>query len=192
MWSKVKVLLDHKMRRRKNLQKRIGVFGGTFDPPHKGHLQIANFSLKKLRLNYLFWAITKRNPLKKKPMLSLKSRIFLSKKIIKNNKKIKIKSYDKYIKSTKTIDLLRFLKNKNKKANIYFIMGSDNLLKFRKWNSWNKFQDMCTIVIFPRIGYFNKTFKSKAYKYLKKEKLIFLKSKITNISSSKIRKNYLV
>ena len=82
------------MKRKKNLKKKIGIFGGTFDPPHKGHLQIANFSLKKLQLEYLIWAITKKNPLKKKPILSLKSRKFLSKKIIKNNKKIKIKNYD--------------------------------------------------------------------------------------------------
>ena len=100
------------MKKNKNLKKKIGIFGGTFDPPHKGHVQIANFSLKKLQLDYLIWAITKKNPLKKKPILSLKSRIFLSKKIIKNNKKIKIKSYDKYLKSTKTIELLQFLKKK--------------------------------------------------------------------------------
>ena len=74
---------------KEKIKKKIGIFGGTFDPPHKGHLQIANFSLKKLQLDYLIWAITKKNPFKKKPMLSLKSRIFLSKKIIKNNKKIK-------------------------------------------------------------------------------------------------------
>ena len=180
------------MKKNINFKKKIGVFGGTFDPPHKGHLQIANFSLQKLGLNYLIWAITKKNPLKKKPMFSLESRIFLSKKIIKNNKKIKIKNYDKYLKSTKTIELLKFLKNRNKRAKFYFIMGSDSLLNFHKWGSWNKFQDICNIVVFPRSGYFNKIFKCKAYKSLGKEKIIFLKSKITDISSSKIRKNYLV
>jgi len=180
------------VEKNKNFKKKIGIFGGTFDPPHKGHFQIANFSLKKLKLDYLIWAITKKNPLKKKPILSLKSRIFLSKKIIKNNKKIKIKNYDKYLKSTTTIELLKFLKNKNKRAKFYFIMGSDNLLKLHKWNSWNKFQDLCNIVIFPRQGYLKKTLTCKAYKLLRKEKVIFLKLKITNISSSKIRKNYLV
>ena len=163
------------MRKEKEFGKKIGIFGGTFDPPHKGHLQIAKNSLRKLKLDNLVWAITKKNPLKKKPMLSLKSRIFLSKKIIGNNKKIKIKNYDKFLKSTKTIELLKFMKKKNKKNKLYFIMGSDNLLKFHKWDSWDKFQSICSIVIFPRTGYFNKTFACKAYRLLKKEELIFLK-----------------
>ena len=179
------------MNKKKN-KKKIGIFGGTFDPPHKGHLQIANLSLKKLKLDYLIWAITKKNPLKKKPMLSLKSRIFLSKKIIKNNKKIKIKSYDKYLKSAKTIKLLKFLKNKNKRAKFYFIMGSDNLIKFHKWDGSNNFRKLCNIVVFPRKGYSKKILTRKIYKFLGKDKVIFLKSKIVNISSSKIRENYLV
>ena len=104
------------MKRKKRFTKKIGIFGGTFDPPHKGHVQIANFSLKKLKLDLLIWAVTEKNPLKKKPMLSIKSRINLSKKILKNNKKIKIKNYDKYLKSNRTIKLLKSIRNKNKNA----------------------------------------------------------------------------
>ena len=63
------------------MSKKIGILGGTFDPPHKGHLAISKFSLKKLKLNFIIWAITKKNPLKKKPIISLKERILLSKKI---------------------------------------------------------------------------------------------------------------
>ena len=86
------------MIKKKNLKKKIGIFGGTFDPPHKGHLQIAIASLKKLKLDCLLWVITKKNPLKKRPLLSLKSRIFLSNKIIKNKHLIfkkKISLYEK-------------------------------------------------------------------------------------------------
>ena len=74
----------------KNIEKKIGIFGGSFDPPHKGHIQIAKLSLKKLKLKYLIWAITKRNPLKGEPMLSLSSRILLSKKIVGKNRRIKV------------------------------------------------------------------------------------------------------
>ena len=101
------------MKKKKFFKKKIGIFGGTFDPPHKGHLQIANYSLKKLRLDYLFWSITNKNPLKKKPMLTLEKRIFLSKKMVGQNKKIEIKSFDNHLKSNKTIELIKFLKKKN-------------------------------------------------------------------------------
>ena len=84
------------------------------------------------------------------------------------------------------------MKDKNSRSKLYFIMGSDNLIKFHKWNDWKKIPDLCNIVVFPRSGYFKKTLTSKAYKILKKTKIIFLKSRIANISSSKIRKNYLI
>ena len=177
---------------RNKAKKKIGIFGGSFDPPHKGHVQIAKLSLKKLRLNYLFWSITKKNPLKEKPMLSLKSRTFLSKKLINKNKKIKIKNFDQYLNTNKTIELLKFIKSKNKNSQLYFIMGSDNLINFHKWDQWKNFQKLCIIAVFPRKGYFKKMVLSKAYSFLRKDKIIFLKSKIVNISSSKIRKNYLL
>ena len=60
---------------------KIGILGGTFDPPHKGHLHISRIALKKLKLNKLIWAITKKNPLKKKTLLKNKDK----NKIIKKN-----------------------------------------------------------------------------------------------------------
>ena len=96
------------------------------------------------------------------------------------------------MKTNKIKKLKKFIKNKNKKSELYFIMGSDNLIDFHKWAKWKSFQKLCTIVIFPRKGYFKKMALCKAYNFLKKDKIIFLKSKIVNISSSKIRKNYLL
>ena len=69
-----------KKKIKKNYTK-IGILGGTFDPPHKGHLFISKVAIKKFKLNKLLWAVTKKNPLKKKPYLSIKERIKLSKKI---------------------------------------------------------------------------------------------------------------
>ena len=71
---------------KKNYAK-IGILGGTFDPPHKGHLYISKIALKKLKLNKLIWIVTKKNPLKKKPYLSTKARMNLSKKMTKKEKK---------------------------------------------------------------------------------------------------------
>ena len=57
------------------------MLGGTFDPPHKGHLHISKIALKKLKLKKLMWIVTKKNPLKQKPYLNAKMRVKLSKKI---------------------------------------------------------------------------------------------------------------
>ena len=59
----------------KKKYNKIGILGGTFDPPHKGHLYISKIALKKLKLDKLIWVVTKKNPLKKRPYLSLKNRI---------------------------------------------------------------------------------------------------------------------
>ena len=59
---------------------KIGILGGTFDPAHKGHLEISKEAMKKFNLNYIIWAVTKKNPLKKKSNSSLNKRIEFAKK----------------------------------------------------------------------------------------------------------------
>ena len=170
--------------------KRIGVLGGTFDPPHVGHLEISKFAIKKLKLSLLIWAVTKKNPLKKSPSITLKKRIFLSKKKVNKIKKIRVKSFDKLIKSSKTINLVKYIK-KNSNSKIFFIMGSDNLLKFHRWHKWKEIAGLCKIIVFPRSGYVKKTLTCKTIKVLGRKKILLMKSKKIDISSSKIRKNYL-
>ena len=168
---------------RKNYNK-IGILGGTFDPPHKGHLYISKIALKKLRLKKILWAITKKNPLKNKPCLKLKKRMKLSKEITKKNKKISIKYFDEKIRSTNTFNLLNYIKNKTK-ADLFFLMGSDNLKKFHKWKNWKQIPKLAKIVVFPRK---NHSRNSIATNNLNKKDLIYINSKKINISSSLIRK----
>ena len=99
---------------KKNYNK-IGILGGTFDPPHIGHLYVSKTALKKLRLDAVIWVITKQNPLKQKPYLSIKTRIRLSKDITKSQKKIFVKYLDNKVKSRNTFDLLNYFKKKKQK-----------------------------------------------------------------------------
>ena len=167
---------------------RIGILGGTFDPPHKGHLYISKFAIKKLNLNKVIWVITKRNPFKKKPSLSISKRIKLSEKITKKQKKIFIHYFEKKISSNNTFDLLNYLKKKNKKSVLFFLIGADNLVKFHKWKKWKKIPDLAKIVVFARSNYRNQAFNSIASKSLKKKDWMYINSKKINISSSLIRK----
>ena len=167
---------------------KIGIFGGTFDPPHKGHLYISKIALKKLKLNKLIWVVTKKNPLKQKPYLSTKARINLSKEMTKKEKKIFVRYFDDKIKSINTFDLLNFIKKKNQNAKLFFLIGADYLAIFHKWNNWKKIPKLAKIIIFPRQNCSIKSFNPIASKKLKKKDFIYIKSKKINISSSLIRK----
>ena len=98
---------------------RIGILGGSFDPAHKGHLAISKEAIKRFKLKQVIWAITQKNPLKKKSKTNISDRIKECKKIIKSNNLIKIRYYEKNIRSNKTIDLIIHLK-RNIKSEIYF------------------------------------------------------------------------
>ena len=172
----------------KKNHKKIGILGGTFDPAHKGHLEISKQAKKKYKLNYIIWAITKKNPFKKKSKTKLITRIKFAKKIIGFNKFIKIRFYENTIRSNKTIDLISHIKRKNDMLDLYFIMGADNLINFHRWHKWKSISQKCNILVFDRQGYKAKSLKSITFKRLNQKSLDFIKFKKVNISSSQLRK----
>ena len=166
--------------------KSVGILGGSFDPPHKGHLTISKIAIKKVKLDRVLWAVTNKNPFKKNPFYSLSQRIKLTKKITRNTKKIQIVHLDKIIKSSRTINMINYL-IKKKIKNIFFIIGSDNLITLHKWKSWKKIVKLSKLIVFSRKGYDTKSKKSKVARYLK-NKIIFIKNKPITISSTNLRK----
>ncbi len=101
---------------------------------------------------------------------------------------IKIKFYESKIKSNKIINLINYFKKINKKLDIYFIMGADNLINFHKWHKWKSISQKCNILVFDRQGYKAKSLKSITFKLLNHKSLKFVKFKKVNISSSQLRK----
>ena len=166
---------------------KIGILGGSFDPAHKGHLAISKEAKKRFDLNSIIWAITKKNPFKTESETSVLKRIKKCKRIIGLNSFIKIKFYENIIKSNKTIDLINHLK-KNNTAEIYFLMGADNLINFHKWHKSKLISQKCKILVFDRHGYKKNSLKSKTFKQLDKNVLKFIEFKKVNISSSQLRK----
>ena len=173
--------------------KKIGIFGGSFDPPHEGHVKICKISLKKLGLKKVYWIVANKNPLKRVPFYSIKQRILKSKKLTKKQKKIEVLSSNKELKSSRTISIINYFIKKRKQKNLYLILGSDSLINFHKWTSWKKIVKMSKLVVFSRKGYVKKSKESKIVKYLKKQNIIYINNKLFNISSTMIRrrlKNY--
>jgi nicotinate-nucleotide adenylyltransferase len=172
------------------LNKSIGLLGGSFDPAHKGHLEISKIAIKKLKLKKLLWVVSKKNPFKNKPLYSLKQRIIKAKRIVKNSENIQVSYLDKSAGSSRSINLVNYLIKKKKLKNIHFIIGSDNLIKFHKWKSWKKIVKLTKLVVFSRMGYDKKAKKSIVANFLK-NKIIFINNKPIVISSTKLRKKAL-
>ena len=168
-------------------KNKIGILGGSFNPAHKGHLTISKEAYKRFKLNKIIWAITKKNPLKKKTNESIRKRIQLCKKIIGGTKFIHVRFYENSIKSNKTIDLINHF-NKNKKNEIYFLMGADNLIYFHKWYKWERIPQKCKLIVFDRYGYKKKSLNSITYRRVNKKNLEFIRFNKVNISSSQLRK----
>jgi len=176
--------LENKLKSKKI---RIGILGGTFDPAHKGHLEISKQAKNRFELKNIIWAITKKNPFKDESSSNLKNRTQFAKKLIGKNDYIKVKFYEDKIVSNRTIDLIKYL-NKDKKFEIYFIMGADNLINFHKWYKWKSIINECSILVFDRQGYKAKSLKSVTFNGTNKKNLTFINFKKVNISSSQLRK----
>ena len=186
------------------IQNNLGILGGTFDPPHKGHLHISKLVIKKLYLTTLYWAITKQNPLKKTtPHNNENKRKTLCRQLTKNEKKIKLFNTSDVKNSNLTINILRKIKEKiNKKTNLFFIIGADNLIQLHQWKDYKKIFSLCTVVVMNRIGYKKPALTSPAAKRFRKTKIsldtllkigpkqkewVYINNKGINVSSSRLR-----
>ncbi len=168
----------------------VGILGGSFDPPHNGHIEISKISLKKLKLKKIYWIVTKKNPFKKKTFFSLKQRILRSKKALIKLKNIEVLYLDDTVKSSRMINIIHYFKRIKKQKDLYLIMGSDNLINFHKWTSWKMIVKLAKLVVFSRKGYVKKSKESVVVKYLNKKNIVFINNKLFNISSSNIKRNY--
>ena len=81
----------------KTEKKLIGIFGGSFDPPHDGHFKIAKFCIKKLNLDILYWVVAVKNPFKKKSLFSIKRRLKKSQILVNKFKKIKVINLERFL-----------------------------------------------------------------------------------------------
>ena len=178
------VKLENKLKANKI---KIGILGGSFDPAHEGHLAISREAHKKFDLKYVIWAITNQNSFKKKTSNDLKKRISFCKKIIRNNRFIKIKYFEDLIDSNRTIDLVNYLYN-TRKYELFFLIGADNLIKFHKWHKWKNILKKSKLIVFDRHGYKKSSLNSKTYKNSSNKTLKFVEFNKVNISSSQLRK----
>ena len=143
--------------------KNIGLLGGSFDPPHKGHLYISIEAKNLLKLDEVWWLVTPQNPLKISKPASYNERIRNCKDVTKGFP-IKISEIEKKIGSKYSYETISYIKNHYKNIKFFWLMGADNLIDFHQWQHWEMIFKYISIVIFKRHGYNNKALNSKTAK----------------------------
>ena len=139
--------------------KSIGLLGGSFDPPHKGHLYISLEAKKILKLDKIWWLVTLQNPLKITKPASYEERIKNCHAITKNQP-IKVTDIEKKINSSYSYESINFIQNYYKNIKFFWLMGADNLINFHHWQKWCKIFNDISIVVFRRHGYNQKALNS--------------------------------
>ena len=165
----------------------IGLYFGTFNPVHKGHLDIANYIVEYTDIEQLWFIISPHNPLKKEAaLLPGKHRYELVNIAIRHladNNKLKASNIEFNLpQPSYTINTLNYLKEKHPEHNFVIIMGSDNLCSFHKWKNYEEILDDYEIYVYPRSNYDGGKMKNS-------EKVKFINAPLIEISSSFIRKS---
>lgn len=142
---------------------RVGLMGGSFNPPHYGHLQISLEAIKRLSLNYIIWLVTPQNPLKSlKVKGTLAERVALCKRLVNSHPKIKVSSIEANFSTNYTADTIKRLKQMHPNVEFVWIMGMDIVANFDKWQRWDSILEMVPIAIFDRDNDIFPALKSKA------------------------------
>ena len=136
------------------MENKTGLFFGSFNPIHIGHLAIANYLIEFSDMNVLWFVITPQNPFKKRnSLLSDQLRLEMVELAIKGDDRFRVCDVEfRMPVPSFTIDTLMYLKEKHPRHNFQLIMGSDNLDQFHKWKNYDIIEKNFKRIIYPRPG----------------------------------------
>jgi nicotinate-nucleotide adenylyltransferase len=131
---------------------KIGLFGGSFNPPHEGHLHVCELALRRARLDQIWWLVTPGNPLKDHDGLApLEQRINACREIA-NHPQIKITAFEASLNVRYTADTLRLVIQRRPRLKFVWVMGADNLASFHLWQDWRSIAARMPIMVIDRPG----------------------------------------
>lgn len=130
----------------------VGLFGGSFNPPHQGHVLVAEIALRRLGLDQLWWMVTPGNPLKSRRELApLSERLALCEDIA-SDPRIKVTAFEQTLGTSYTARTLDFIRSRNPHAHFIWVMGADNLAGFHRWQRWHRIATTFPIAVIDRPG----------------------------------------
>jgi nicotinate-nucleotide adenylyltransferase len=129
---------------------RIGLLGGSFNPPHVAHRAISLFAIKRLKLDRVWWLVTPGNPLKDQGGLhDLNERSEAARKMA-NDPRIDISCLESVIGTRYTVDTISYLRRRASGLRFVWIMGADNLAQFHRWQNWRRIASEVPIAVIDR------------------------------------------
>ena len=131
---------------------RIGLFGGSFNPPHEGHLLLARMALKRLGLDRIWWLVTPGNPLKTLSGLPPLAQRVAAARLLAQDPRIIVTGFEQDIGSRYTYDTLRYLRQRCSGVKFVWLMGADNLVQLHRWQRWRDIARAMPIAVIDRPG----------------------------------------
>ena len=133
--------------------QRIGIMGGSFNPPHEGHAIVAETAVKRLGLDQLWWVVTPGNPLKTNGGLPpLEARTNAARKFARGPR-MKVTGFETDLGTPYTAATLAFLHRRYPGVRFVWVMGADNLATFDRWQHWRQIARTLPIAVVDRPGW---------------------------------------
>lgn len=129
----------------------VGLFGGSFDPAHDGHVHVTRHALQRLQLDQVWWLVSPGNPLKQVGPAPLDARLEQARKVM-HHPKVQVTQIEAQLGTRYTADTLRALKLRYLGRRFVWIMGADNLAGFHKWDNWRQIMESLPIAVVARPG----------------------------------------
>ncbi|WP_454642097.1 nicotinate-nucleotide adenylyltransferase [Bradyrhizobium liaoningense] len=129
---------------------RIGLLGGSFNPPHQAHRAISRFALKRLQLDRVWWLVTPGNPLKENGTLHELGARMQAARDVADDPRIGVSCLESVIRTRYTIDTINTLRRRFPGLRFVWIMGADNLAQFHRWQDWRRIAAQVPMAIIDR------------------------------------------